>query len=322
VATGYNNEYMDCGDCTPVYFDAYSGFSISDACNNTTSMRVYYRGSLGQNFDTILYTNSGLTQTVDFGYYRNNDDLIFGVLNTLQYPSEDPGMINFEGGPCPTPTPTPLPTGLFTGYVSDGSAQQACDGGTFGPLSPVPPYEQTPFYAFAFDIIGATGDLCNATLISTSGYSGNGDIIKPMAQGGTYDMNPEFWIASGGFVRKWSRVGTTSNATPLDTCVSCTGGPTPTPLPPTSTPTPLPTVSVGDPIFVGYGSTCQDACGGSATTSIYAKSTDPQSLNSGQTYYDGGGNILNGEGLYYSDMSNYCGIINSNGILGSMGTCN
>jgi hypothetical protein len=287
-------------------------------------MRVYYRGSLGQNFDTILYTNSGLTQTVDFGYYRNNDDLIFGVRNDPpDYPSDDPGMINFEGGPCPTPTPTPLPTGLFTGYVSDGSAQQACDGGTFGPLSPVPPYEQTPFYAFAFDIIGATGDLCNATLISTSGYSGNGDIIKPMAQGGTYDMNPEFWIASGGYVRKWSRVGTTSNATPLDTCVSCTGGPTPTPLPPTPTSTPI-TVTVGDAITVGYGNSCQAACNGAATfttTNIYAKSTDPQSFNNGQTYYDSVGQIFNGQGLYYSDMVNNCGIINSNGLLGSMGTC-
>jgi hypothetical protein len=323
VVPGYNNEYSSCGVCTPVYFDAYSGFSVNDACSNTTSMRVYYRGSLGQNFDTILYTNSGLTQTVDFGYYRDSNELIFGVLNTLQYPSEENGMINFEGGPCPTPTPTPVPIGNFTGYVSDGSAQEACNGGTFGPLSPTPPYAQIPFYAFAFDIIGATGDLCSATLISTSGYTANGDIIKPMAQGGAYDMNPDFWIASGGFVRKWSRVGTTSNATPLDTCVSCTGGPTPTSLPPTPTPTQI-TVSVGDPITVGYGGSCQAACNGTTnftTIDIYAKSTDPQSFNSGQTYYDAVGHIFNGGGSYYSDMVNYCGIINSNGLLGSIGTC-
>jgi hypothetical protein len=250
VVPGYNNQYLSCGACTPVSFDTYSGSSVSAACVSETLIKVWYRGGLGLSYDTVLYTTSGFTTPVDFGYYWYSDELIFGVRNDApNYSSVEDGRINYEGGPCPQPTATPVPLGYFTGYVSDGTAQEACDGGIFGPLSPVPPYNQIPFYAFAFDIIGdAQGDLCSASLISTSGYSANGNIIKPMAQGGTYDMNPDFWIASGGYVRKWRRSGNSSNATPLEACVSCSSG---EPVA-TATPTPTPTINADPRVTVYY----------------------------------------------------------------------
>jgi hypothetical protein len=312
VVPGYSNEYLSCGVCSPVSVDVLTGSTISGACSGIAKT-LYYRGSLG--VDTVLYTSNTLLDAVQTpGYYYDiNLDYIWHV----GLPSVEDGRIT-DIQYCPTPTPTPIPIGLFTGYVSDGTAEEACDGGIYGPIG------QVPGYAFAFDIIGNnTGDLCNATQISTENYGYDGDVIKPMAQGGKYDMNPDFYVSDGTYVRQFRRQGTGSSALPLNTCVSCTGGPTPTPLAPTPTPTQI-TVLVGDPITVGYGGSCQSACNGATnftTIDIYAKSTDPQSFNSGQTYYDAVGHIFNGGGSYYSDMSNYCGIINSNGLLGSLDTC-
>jgi len=291
VVPGYNNQYLSCGACTPVSFDSYSGSSVNAACLSETLIKVWYRGGLGLSYDTVLYTTSGFTTPVDFGYYWYSDELIFGVLNGVGHPSVEDGRINYEGGPCPLPDPTAVPLGYFTGYVSDGNALEACNGGIFGPLRTVPPYDQIPYYAFAFEIIGnATGDLCNATQISTSGYSANGNIIKPMAQGGTYDMNPDFWIASGGFVRKWTRTGTTSNATPLSACSSC---PTPTPTS-TPTPTPTPTAVPGTPCI--------------SITSYNSQGTVYCMTNNLPYYYttitvlltDGNGNAMNAVGDVYA----------------------
>ena len=213
----------------------YSGGTLGGACSNVNGpYTVYYRGSLG--IGTDLFTDSNCTVAVNTpGYYWSDNATVYLV----GLPSVEDGRIT-DIVACATPTPTPIPVGYFTGYVSDGTAQEACDGGIYGPIG------QVPGYAFAFDIIGnATGDLCNATQISTLSYGSNtpsGDIIKPMDQGGIYDMNPDFYVSDGTYVRQFRRQGTGSSALPLDTCVSCTEGPTPTPtpLPPTVTPTPTP----------------------------------------------------------------------------------
>jgi len=130
----YYNEYAACGNCTPVFFDAYTGSTVSAACDNITLKRVYYRGSLGLSYDTVLYTNSGFTQTVDFGYYWYSSELVFGVLNTQLYPSVEDGRINYETTcppltPTPTPSPVPVavsPTPMALSYGSTGPA--ACSG--------------------------------------------------------------------------------------------------------------------------------------------------------------------------------------------------
>jgi hypothetical protein len=325
----HNNEYMDCGHCTPVHFDGYYGSSLIGACLKSTPVTVWYRGGLGLSYDTVLYTASDLLTPVDFGYYWYSDELIFGVRNDYPYSSVEDGRINYEGGPCPAPTPTPIPQGYFTGYVSDGTAQEACDGGIFGPLSPVPPYAQIPYYAFAFDTLGnSNDDLCTATQISSDAYGANGDIIKPMAQGGNYDMNPDFYIASGGYVRLWRRSGTSSSATPLGGCVSCSGGPTPTPVPFTPTPTPIvPTpMPLGTSFTAYYGTSGSSgsgtACSGVNSFTLYPAQGENSSLNNGQQYFYSNGIPFDGT-IYpaVSDGVNVYGYIGSNGIYHNTGSC-
>jgi hypothetical protein len=244
----YDQEYDRCQDCTVTYFDAYTGSTLAIACAQTNSHRIWYHGSLG--VGTVLYNDASVSaqSAVGPGFYWYNDEVVLRC--PTQYIVEDGRVEEIHlCSELPTPTPTPVPMGYFTGYVSDGNAQEACDGGIFGPLSPVPPYNQIPYYAFAFDIVGnAQGDLCNAAEITSGTYGTNGDIIKPMAQGGTYDMNPDFWISDGTNVRKWRRQGTSSSALPLDTCVPCSGG---TPIP-TATPTPTPTPNADPYVTVYY----------------------------------------------------------------------
>lgn len=97
----YNNEYMDCGHCTPVGFPAHTGGTLSNACSSSTVITLYYRGSLG--VDTVLYTNSGFTEIVStpgFYYDINNDRVLHVGL-----PSVEDGRVT-EIVYCPTPTPT------------------------------------------------------------------------------------------------------------------------------------------------------------------------------------------------------------------------
>ena len=128
----YYNEYAACGNCTPVFFDTYTGSSVSASCDSTTSIRVFYRGGLGLSYDTVLYTTSGFTTPVDFGYYWYSDELVFGVLNSQLYPSVEDGRINYETScPAPTPTPTASPVGVSLGgsitvYYDPNGGQQAC----------------------------------------------------------------------------------------------------------------------------------------------------------------------------------------------------
>jgi hypothetical protein len=201
---------------SPVSITLYSGTTLNNACASTTALTVWYVGSLG--IGTDLYTTSGLTTAVEFGYYEFDSSTVYVV----DIPSANDGRITaIVACPTPTPTPTPIPT-TFTGYISYDSASNACAGGSF-----------VPYFAYSFDGVG--GDLCSATSIY-------GDIILS-----DIDPGSEFWISSGSQVRSFTKgLGITGNATPNGACGTCptatpTPTPTATPLPPTYTPTPTPT---------------------------------------------------------------------------------
>lgn len=182
VVPGYNNEYMDCSHCTPVYFDAFSGSSVSAACDNPTAMRVYYRGGLGMSYNTVLYSDSGFTQTVAFGYYKYSDELVFGVLNGVEYPSVEDGRINYETS-CPAPPPPPPSTYTFNVYVSDSDGNTALNGG------------DAPGYSVGhqFVITGDTSSFCTSNSFTC-------DFIP------TFDYYT-FWISDGTYVRQLHRTG-------------------------------------------------------------------------------------------------------------------
>lgn len=315
----YDQRYNSCSACTVTYFDAYTGSSLSVACAQTNSHRIWYHGSLG--VDTVLYNDSSVSVPVDFGFYYYNTDVVLEV----GHPSVEDGRVtvNHTCSELPTPTPTPMPQGYFTGYVSDGTATEACLGGIFGPIG------QTPYYAFAFDTQGSTQDnLCDATYITTENYGYNGDIIKPMAQGGKYDMNPDFYIASGGYVRQWRRTGNTSHATPISSCTSCSGGATPTPIPNTNTPipnTPTP-IPLGTQFTAYYGtlgtSGTGTACSGANSVTLYPAYGASSNLNNGQQYYYSNGSPFDGSNYpSISDAANTYGTMGSDGIYHAVGNC-
>jgi hypothetical protein len=221
----YNNEYMDCGHCTPVYFDGYTGGTPSTACSDANPKRIYYRGSLGVN--TVLYVNSGFTETVTTpGYYRYDTENIFHV----GLPSVEDGRVT-EVVSCPSPTPTAsAPSYEFTVYVSDTSASTACNGGDA---------PNKPTY-FQFVITGNTTSLCTATSFVC-------DFIP------TFDYDT-FYVSDGTNSRKLSRTGQNGsvNAVPDlydGACASCVApNPTPTASAPSSgggggTPNPTPTAT-------------------------------------------------------------------------------
>jgi len=97
----YNGEFDDCGSCSSVSFNSYTGSTLTNACSSTTVTQIFYRGSLGVN--TVLYTDSILSTTVNTpGYYLdiNNNQVYYVGL-----PSDEDGQIT-EIVYCPTPTPT------------------------------------------------------------------------------------------------------------------------------------------------------------------------------------------------------------------------
>lgn len=107
VVPSYNNQYADCGDCTPVYFDGYTGSTLNIACAGTYPTRMYYRGGLGVAYDTVLYLDSGFTQTVNtpgYYWYDTNNVFIVGL------PSVEDGRItDVQACPPPAPTATSIP---------------------------------------------------------------------------------------------------------------------------------------------------------------------------------------------------------------------
>jgi hypothetical protein len=97
----YHAEYNDCGSCSSVSFNSYTGLTLTNACSSTTVTQIFYRGNLGVN--TVLYTDSILSTTVNTpGYYLdiNNNQVYYVGL-----PSDENGQIT-EIVYCPTPTPT------------------------------------------------------------------------------------------------------------------------------------------------------------------------------------------------------------------------
>jgi hypothetical protein len=107
-----NTEYVDCGSCTAVSFNSYTGSSLTNACNGTIITPIYYRGTLG--VGTILYENIGLTTPItpikyvnDFG---NSQVYVIGTESP-----EDGYVTSIATCPLPTPTPTPAPSPVAVG---------------------------------------------------------------------------------------------------------------------------------------------------------------------------------------------------------------
>jgi hypothetical protein len=107
-----NTEYVDCGRCTAVSFNSYTGSSLTNACNGTIITPIYYRGTLG--VGTILYENSGLTTPIVPIKYVNdfNNSQVY-VIGTES--PEDGYVTSIATCPLPTPTPTPAPSPVILG---------------------------------------------------------------------------------------------------------------------------------------------------------------------------------------------------------------
>ena len=98
-------EFQDCALCTVASFSAYSGTTITNACNSQNLITLYYQGNLG--VDAVLYADNALTYPVPTpGYYRNADN---GQVYHVGLPSDEDGRVT-EILSCPSPTPTPTQT--------------------------------------------------------------------------------------------------------------------------------------------------------------------------------------------------------------------
>lgn len=189
----HNNEYMDCGHCTPVSLDVLTGTTISGACNGIPKT-LYYRGSLG--IGTDLYTSNTLLEAVQTpGYYY---DVNLGYIWHVGLPSVEDGRIT-DIQYCPTPTPTPIPSYTFNVYVSENSKDIACNGG------------DAPGYSVyhQFVITGDTTNLCTS----------NSFICNFIPTFNYYS----FWVSDGTNSRLLHRTGPngSTDAVPDEDCVSC-----------------------------------------------------------------------------------------------------
>ena len=115
---------------TPIPFSmtVYTGNSLSNACNSSTPVTVYYDGVLG--IGTILYYGPGYTNPIIPITYCKFDSSTVYVVGT---PSPEDGYITSIVA-CPTPTPTPTPTSTpppsvnsFTGCGYGSSVSAACN---------------------------------------------------------------------------------------------------------------------------------------------------------------------------------------------------
>ena len=216
-----NTEYVDCGSCTAVFFTAYTGSSLNNACGGTITTQIYHRGTLG--VGTILYEDLGLTIPIVPIKYVN--DTANSQVYLVGTPSDENGEVT-EIVYCPTPTPTPtLSPSTYFLYVSNTSGANACAGGNI----------TTPGIQFEF-----TGNSGQTFCTTTSIFSVTGIIT-------TYDLDT-FWVSDGTNSRQFTRSGGlgSETATPDAVCVICpTPTPSATPAPsPTTTPGPTPTPTV------------------------------------------------------------------------------
>jgi hypothetical protein len=88
----------------PLSMTVYTGNSLTNACNSSTPVTVYYDGVLG--VGTILYYGPGYTNPIIPITYCKFDSSTVYVVGT---PSPEDGYITSIVA-CPTPTPTPTPT--------------------------------------------------------------------------------------------------------------------------------------------------------------------------------------------------------------------
>ena len=195
----YNAEYQDCALCTPASINVLTGNTLSAACSGV-ARTVYYRGNI--EVGMTLYEDSNLSSEVPTpGYYYDiNLDRVYHVGVAGQYPYiESPGdgyVTDIQY--CPTPTPTPIPAYTFNVYISETSAQTACDGGDTSAGS----YHQ-------FVITGDTGSLCSSTTYTIDEIPG-------------YDLY-QFWISDGNNTRSVTRHGNSGSviAWPDGICTAC-----------------------------------------------------------------------------------------------------
>ena len=164
--------------------------------------------------------------------------------------------------PAPTTTTTTVATAVVAGYVSLLDDASACTGGEYASVN--------------ITVVGST--ICNATSIIGLSSTPFGNVFSDM------DPNQVFYVSNGTDSREFTRVGTTSTATPNAACVSCptttttsttTAAPTTTTTaaPTTTTTTPAPTTTtttVATAIVAGYVSLLDgaSACTGGEYASV------------------------------------------------------
>jgi hypothetical protein len=165
-------------------------------------------------------------------------------------------------------------------YISNTSAQNACDGGNQG------------VSGTQYSVTTDTGDMCTATTFT-------------IAELPTLDLF-NFWISDGSNSRALQRSGgpLSTIAVPTAACAVCqTSTPTPTPtLTPTATPvptptptlTPTPTPASGFAITLyGRGNSTGDACSALGEKTVYVATAQIQS-----DYTTFGFGTIGGQTLY------------------------
>jgi hypothetical protein len=173
-----NTSFIDCGSCTAVSFNSYTGSSLNNACNGTITTQIYYRGTLG--VGTILYEDSGLTIPIQPVKYVN--DTANSQVYLIGNPSPEDGYVT-EIVSCPSPTPTPTPT--VTGAVSIGGSFTVYYGST-ETLVCLESAPTTIYYK--------TGDPASLnsgqTYYNASGFPYDGSYIEFFTKGGGSSYGP------------------------------------------------------------------------------------------------------------------------------------
>jgi hypothetical protein len=173
-----NTEFIDCGSCTAVSFNSYTGSSLNNACNGTIITPIFYRGTLG--VGTILYENVGLTIPIQSVKYVN--DTANSQVYLIGTPSPEDGYVT-EIVSCPSPTPTPTPT--VTGAVSIGGSftvyYGSTEGGVCAETAPTTIYYKT----------GDPASLNSGqTYYNASGFPYDGSYIEFFTKGGGSNYGP------------------------------------------------------------------------------------------------------------------------------------